>query len=239
MLGNGNYTNTISNSGAIVYSSSANQTFSTITGAGGQTLLQNGPGTLTLAGSIDNAYLNLIVNAGTTILSKGTVSSGHDAVALNTTINGGLVQIAGTNINSYQFFQSPTVNGGTLDLNGNSLTAYSSSSTLALSGSAAYFINSNAVNSAAWGSPVSLAGVGNPSIGGAGNLAISGSISGANGFTKIGAGTLTFTAANTYTGATSVNAGLLLLNSAALSTSSPVSVATGSAVRRQRQRGHG
>ena len=53
------------------------------------------------------------------------------------------------------------------------------------------------------------------SLGAAATAAISAQIAGVNGLTKMGAGTLSLSAANTYTGATAVNAGTLALNFAA------------------------
>lgn len=53
------------------------------------------------------------------------------------------------------------------------------------------------------------------SVGGAGNLTVNGPITGNNALTKVGAGALTVTAPNTYTGLTTVSAGSLLVNNAA------------------------
>ncbi len=57
-------------------------------------------------------------------------------------------------------------------------------------------------------------------------LTISGSISGNKGFEKIGAGTLTLTGANTYTGMTTVTEGALQLTGDAVQTSGPITVET-------------
>ena len=76
-LGNGNYNQNISltqaASGSLIYSSSANQTFSgqVLTTGVGPTLVQNGPGTLTLTGA-DNAYLTLDINSGLVIANKNS-----------------------------------------------------------------------------------------------------------------------------------------------------------------------
>jgi len=61
---------------------------------------------------------------------------------------------------------------------------------------------------------------------------LSGAIGGSGGLVKLGAGTLTLSGSNTYTGGTTVSAGILAVSSAAaLPTSGTVSVATGSQLR--------
>ena len=57
-------------------------------------------------------------------------------------------------------------------------------------------------------------------------LLLSGSISGNKGFEKIGAGTLTLSGANTYTGMTTVTEGALQLTGDAVQTSGPITVET-------------
>ncbi|MBS1187140.1 MAG: hypothetical protein H6R04_1158, partial [Burkholderiaceae bacterium] len=65
-------------------------------------------------------------------------------------------------------------------------------------------------------------------VGNAGNSAFIGAISGSGGLIKLGGGILDLSGTNTYTGATTVNAGTLALaNGSALSDSSAVTVATG------------
>src|SRR5262249_8760817 len=63
------------------------------------------------------------------------------------------------------------------------------------------------------------------STAGAGDLAVATVIKGTGGLTKNGNGTVTLSAANTYTGATKVNAGVLLVNGS--QPSSAVTVAAG------------
>jgi autotransporter-associated beta strand protein len=66
------------------------------------------------------------------------------------------------------------------------------------------------------------------SIGGAGNITIASPIGGSGGLTKVGANTLMLTGANTYTGATSVSGGALLVNApGSLAAASAVTVNTG------------
>jgi autotransporter-associated beta strand protein len=60
-----------------------------------------------------------------------------------------------------------------------------------------------------------------------GNLTIGGVISAVSTLTKNGAGTLTFSAANTYTGGTTISAGVLLLNNALAAQDSIVTISAG------------
>ncbi len=63
------------------------------------------------------------------------------------------------------------------------------------------------------------------------NITLSGILSGGGGLTKAGAGTLTLSAANTYTNSTTVNAGTLDLLQPSLPTNAPVSVAGGATLK--------
>jgi autotransporter-associated beta strand protein len=75
-------------------------------------------------------------------------------------------------------------------------------------------------------SGVSLAGTGN--IGGAGNITLAGTVSGVGMFNKIGSGTVSLTAPNTYSGGTTVTGGKLLVGVAgALPSPSAVSITGG------------
>jgi hypothetical protein len=62
-------------------------------------------------------------------------------------------------------------------------------------------------------------------------LSYAGVVSGAGGLSKLGAGTLTLSGANTYTGSTAINEGTLFVtNGSAISDSSAVTIATGAAL---------
>ncbi len=73
-------------------------------------------GTLDLAGTNDNAFLQLHSFAGTVLLDKAGASGVHAASLLD--VEGGLVKIAGTNGDEIYDANTLTVNGGTFDMNG-------------------------------------------------------------------------------------------------------------------------
>ena len=75
-------------------------------------------GTLDLAGTNDNAFLQLHSFAGTVLLDKVGASSVHAASLLD--VEGGLVKVAGTNGDQIFDANTLTVNSGTFDLNGHS-----------------------------------------------------------------------------------------------------------------------
>jgi autotransporter-associated beta strand protein len=109
-----------------------------------------------------------------------------------------------------------TINSATI--NGNASTgiemdpgagALTISSSLALGGSQTWLNNSSNVFTVAG----NVANGGNTlTIAGSGSTTISGGIGGSGGFTKIGAGLLTMTGSNTYSGTTTVNQGTLKLD---------------------------
>jgi fibronectin-binding autotransporter adhesin len=71
--------------------------------------------------------------------------------------------------------------------------------------------------------PIALSSNGTWSVDSGGTLTLSGAVSGAVGVTKIGAGTLIASGANSFTGETHVNGGTLVINSVApIGTSSSI-----------------
>lgn len=177
---------------------------------GSGALVQQGAGTLTL--SQTNTY-----SGGTSILG-GTVNvatlpsaAGNSTIGTgNLTINGGVINYTGTNVN---FNRAITVgaSGGTIRVT-NTIAR-----TLTLSGGIANagILTFDTTGTAPANITVSTLG-----------------ISGTGGVTKEGAGTLTLGIANTFTGATQINAGLASLSNAnalgsGATQSSSITVASG------------
>ena len=191
-----------------------------VSGLNTLTLTKSGAGTLLISGTADNASLILNASAGTAILGKTPIGASAAVAGISDIATGATVQLSGTGGN--QIFNGPfqtqfglvNMSGGTLDFNGlnegfdrltgtgsvtNSLAATTSTLTLGTVGGSGSF--------------------GGALTDGSGVLALS----------KTGAGTLTLTGTNTYSGNTAVSAGTLLINNTAGSGtgSGSVSVATG------------
>jgi outer membrane autotransporter protein len=177
------------------------------TGAGFQILDKNGAGTLTLSGTSDNTSLATTVDAGTLILAKTPADVGFNATA-RVTVNGGTLQLNGTENRQIWDAAIVTLNGGTFDQNGKNETI----GTLVLKGGAisglGTLTNSSDIDAQS-GSSATILG-------------------GAVGLTKTTAGTVTLSGANTYSGATAINTGTVVAsNASALGNGSAVTVAAG------------
>ncbi len=191
--------------GALTFSSNL-----TATGAGSKTLTLQGSntGSNTISGIIvDNSGSNTtaLIKAGT-----GTwVLSGANTYTGGTTLSGGTLQLSGSGTLG-STSGALTVNAGTLDLNG------TNQSVGALSGSGGTILNNSTgtaktLTVGTGGGTGSYAGVIANHTSGTGTLAL----------TKTGSGTETLSGVNTYTGATTINAGTLNVSG---------SLASGSAV---------
>ena len=146
------------------------------------TLAINRAGVLTLGGGISGTGNLTHIGPGRTVLS------GNNAYTGGTTVLGGILQAgaAGAFVDDTAY----TVNGGTLDLNGFDLTMSSLSGT---SGTVALGTADLTVDQAA-------------------DTTFSGIIAGTGTLTKDGVGNLILTGNSTFSGATSVNGGILSVN---------------------------
>jgi len=189
--------------------------------AGGSTLTKSGTGTLVLSGS--NSYTNTTsVSAGVMRVQSNTALGASSAAT--TVTSAAAVEIDGSGLNIAEPITS---------LNGTGVSAAGALRNLAnnntWSGSIAMG-SSSRVNSDGGTFTLATGITGNTftlTVGGAGNTVVSGVIATTTGgLTKDGNGTVTLSSANTYIGATTVTAGIMLLNTTnAVGASSAVSVA--------------
>jgi autotransporter-associated beta strand protein len=178
-----------------------------ISGSGGLTVL--GSGTLTLSGA--NTYTGATTVRGGTLVAANSGALGSSAGS--TTVTGGATLALQGGITIAEAISLATTgiygNGALVNLSGNNTLSGPITVT------AAATIASNAGLLTLSG-PVNNGGFGLTFICSGGNATIGGAISGGGGLTLGLAGgpggTLTLSGANTYTGATTVNAGTLLVN---------------------------
>ncbi len=162
------------------------ETIATLSG-GGSVTTDTG-GVLTMNSSMDSSFIGIISGAG------GIAKAGSGTLALNggnsysggTAINGGTLQVGADN-NMGESAGGISFNGGTLSFSG----GFTSNRNVLLNSGGGGTIDTD-------GSGITLAGV----------------ISGGGTLTKIGTGTITLGTANTYTGQTIVNNGILRISHA-------------------------
>ncbi len=228
----------------------------TLVGTGG-IRFGTGGGNLTLNGRIarsgtDSGILNLAASSGAVVTVNAPVSLNGGALGI---INPGTVvlnaqspDLGGTTI----YFGSPAANGPTLRLGVNDALPTTRTLTLGTSGTSSGAdrgtLDLNGYNQTV-GTLIGLVGSGSASttrrvtnsangtlstltVGlGGGSSTFNGTIADGTGrvaLVKVGTGTLTLTAANSYTGDTTVTGGVLTLATATLSSNSTVSLAGGS-----------
>ncbi|MEY4419616.1 MAG: hypothetical protein RLZZ498_212, partial [Pseudomonadota bacterium] len=222
-LGTGSYAGTIANAGAFLYSSTVDQILSgAISGTGSLTKDTGTSSTLTL--SATNTYSGATtLGAGTLKLSgkiycsTATCNVDQNSAAIVTVKSGTTLELTdwgfyGSLGSNYFDKTNIVIDGGTIKYSGLSHTSGARGFTVTANG--ATF--ENASSNTTWtltGSahdPYKPAFSGNVSFTGAGSFSFEHLISGTGiTVTKNGAGKLTLSGANTYTGATTVNAGTL------------------------------
>ncbi|MCE5268857.1 MAG: autotransporter-associated beta strand repeat-containing protein [Planctomycetaceae bacterium] len=179
-------------SGTLTVGDSSSATFGGVLSGTGGSLVKQGSGALTLSGA--NTY------TGTTTISQGTL------IASSIVVSGGSSSLGNAT--------SPVVLGdgihqGLLSYTGSSAT-YTRGFTINAGGGEIDVTNSGQTVTVTTGA---IGDSGPLTIGGAGSTSISVAISGTVALTKVGTGTLTLGASNSYSGTTRITAGTLVLNS--------------------------
>jgi len=190
----------IPNNGTFTVNGTGNITLNgSVGGASGTGIIKNGNNTLTLAGTSDNGYLALTLNAGTVILGKTSTSSVH-ALGGTSTINGGTLQLGGSGGDQIYGGASILAVGGTFDVNSLSesvggLQIGDGTNNGSITGTSGVLTSTTTI-SARSGSSTAI-------------------LSGSVGLTKTTSATVTLAGASTYSGATAISAGTLLANNGA------------------------
>ncbi len=168
--------------------------------SGSGALTKSGDGTLTLTGTNTRTGVTTI-NAGTistSLLANGGSNSGLGAAALaatNLVLNGGTLRYTGPAVSINRLF-SVGANGATIDASGTGALNFNSTTTLAVSstGNRTLTLTGGSTEANTLTPPLP-----NP-------------LSGTTALAKAGPGTWVLAGAKTYTGATTVSAGTLLVN---------------------------
>jgi autotransporter-associated beta strand protein len=189
---------------------------------GSGALVLNGSGTTTISGSSSNYNSGgVTLNSGTLVFAK----SGSNAVQTGVTVNGGTLRLGAANQIADYVGVTITSNTGTFDLNnfsdaitgltltGSTVTTGTGTLTLtgAFTGNAAATTATITGNLALGGNNTFAIADGAAAI----DLSLAGPVSGASGFVKSGLGTMFLSGVNTYTGATTISQGTLLLGGSA------------------------
>ena len=229
MAGSNTWTGTVALTSASI--SAEPGTSLTISGVmSGSTLTKLGNGTLIIAGASNNSYTGLTtVSAGVLNIQKaqalGTTAAGtvvNAGAALK--IQGGITTTA----------EALTLNGSGVSNDGalRSVSGANNYAGLITLGSSARINNDDPANTFTVSNVGTITGSGfGLTVGGTGNTTIASIIgTGAGTFTKDGAGTVHLTGANTYSGLTTVNGGVLDLAAAAQSVTGGANIELGKLV---------
>lgn len=187
---------------------------SQINGTAGWVINKTGPGTLTLGGTADNAYLGMNILTGEVICDK-TVA-GHALGGPVNVSSGALIQLSGSGYGQeiYSGSTAPVsiYNGGQLDLNGQNNTLYNLALTGSGIGGVGAVINSATNTVSVLTTPVSLQG--NTVLGGPGSITFAPGVGDviSNNYSITWAGTgatniLTLAGTNTFYGGVNINPG--------------------------------
>ncbi|MBX9805812.1 MAG: autotransporter-associated beta strand repeat-containing protein, partial [Alphaproteobacteria bacterium] len=230
-------TGNINNATAVVFNQAANSSFGgIISGAG--TLTKSSTGTLILGGT--NAYSGSTTINGGSISIATTDGIGNGSGTNTLTLNNGTLQTTASftsargitlNAGGGTFNVTPGATTTTLNgtIGGTGALTKTGAGTLILGGANTYTGGTTITGGTLTGNATSLTGniIDNATLvlnqAAAGTFA--GIISGTGTFIKLGAGNLTLSGANTYTGATTINGGALTLTGAL---NGPINVSTGS-----------
>jgi len=196
--------------------------------AGNTGLTKSGDGTFVLSGS--NSYTGpTAINAGRVVVangsalgstSGGTVVAGDAQLRLNATNTGFAIGAEALTVSGQGLIGSA---GGALR-NAAGANTYQGKITLAADAGIGAASGTLLILDVASGDAIDLASF-NLTIDGAGSTQVNDGIAGTGGIAKIGSGTITLAGNNTYTGATTVDLGALVVSNTSLSaTISPTSV---------------
>jgi autotransporter-associated beta strand protein len=194
----GSLAGNVANNGVVIFDRANASTYGgTMSGTG--TVTKSGAGVLTLSGA--NTY-----TGATTVTAGGLVVSAPFASSGVSLAGGTGLTFTGPNALTY----AGVVSGaGGLTKTGAGVTTLSGVNTY--TGATTVSAGGLSVTGSIASQSVSVAGGANLTFGSAVNQTYAGVVSGAGSLTKSGAGALTLTGANTYTGATTVSGGSLIL----------------------------
>ncbi len=190
-----------SNAGTATITNNAVMNFNDTTSANGSSITNAATGFLTFNSSASAGTTTTISNDGSLIFNNSATAGS----ATITTNNGGTTSFTGSSSGGTASFITNA--GGTFDISGLTTSGMTAGS---IAGAGAYVLGAKTLTTGGNGQ----------------NTQVDGVISGAGGgLTKVGAGTLTLTGANSYTGATTISAGTLALSgTGSISASSVVTV---------------
>jgi len=215
LAGSGTLTNSVATAKTFTVSGSSSTTFSgNITSATAADLALTKAGSSTLILSGNNTY------TGATTVSAGTLSIGSTTGLGGTGATGSATSVT---------------SGATLDINFGATGTLSDTNTITLNGAGAGSVGaltgSDTVGTDTLSNALTMGS--NTTFGGSGSLKSTGVISGAFNLIKIGTGTLTLNGANTYTGTSTIDNGIVSINTllsvsgGASSLGAPTTVANG------------